>query len=121
MITHIGTVGVYVADQQRSVEFWTEKLGFQLRRREPMGPDAYWLEVGPANAQTCLVLYPRSMMHNWAEMKPSLVLECADIGATVEQMRLNGVEFIQEPRAMPWGTYAIFKDIDGNEFILKGD
>ena len=59
MITHINTVAVYVDDQQKSLEFWTEKVGFQVRRKEQMGPNAFWLEVGPENAQTCVVLYPQ--------------------------------------------------------------
>jgi lactoylglutathione lyase len=35
-------------------------------------------------------------------------------------MKQNGVEFKDEPKQMPYGTFAIFKDIDGNEFVLKG-
>ena len=38
MITRINTVAFYVDDQQRSLEFWTEKMGFQVCRKEQMGP-----------------------------------------------------------------------------------
>ena len=121
MITYINTVGIYVEDQQRALEFWTEKVGFRVRRNEPMGPDASWIEVGPDNAQTRLVIYPKSMMSNWEELKPSIVFNCVDIEDTVDKLKANGVEFIEEPQKEKWGTYARFKDIDGNEFILKGD
>jgi catechol 2,3-dioxygenase-like lactoylglutathione lyase family enzyme len=36
MITKVGTVGVYVDDQHKSVEFWTTKLGFEIRNRTDM-------------------------------------------------------------------------------------
>ncbi|TKS60847.1 MAG: hypothetical protein EWM73_03047 [Nitrospira sp.] len=33
--------------QQRAVEFYTRQLGFEVRRRLPMGPKAPWIEVAP--------------------------------------------------------------------------
>jgi lactoylglutathione lyase len=35
-------------------------------------------------------------------------------------MKAKGVEFLGEPQKMQWGTFVQFKDIDGNEFVLKG-
>jgi catechol 2,3-dioxygenase-like lactoylglutathione lyase family enzyme len=58
MITHINTVAVYVDDQQKSLEFWTDTMGFQVRGKEQLGPNAFWLEVGPENGQTYLVCTP---------------------------------------------------------------
>jgi predicted enzyme related to lactoylglutathione lyase len=29
------------------------------------------------------------------------------------------VEFTSEPQKQPWGTFATFKDPDGNEFVLS--
>jgi catechol 2,3-dioxygenase-like lactoylglutathione lyase family enzyme len=37
MITHINTVAVYVDDQQKSLEFWTDTMGFQVRGKEQLG------------------------------------------------------------------------------------
>jgi lactoylglutathione lyase len=76
--------------------------------------------VGPEGAETALVIYPKSMMENWAEKKPSIVFECDDIEATYQKMKENGVQFEGEPKKMQWGTFAIFKDEDGNSFVLKG-
>jgi lactoylglutathione lyase len=120
MITQIATVAVYVEDQEKALKFWTEKVGFEVYRNDPMGPGANWIEVGPKDAQTNLVLYPKKMMPNWQERKPSIVFLCDDIHGTYEKMKQNGVEFKDEPKQMPYGTFAIFKDIDGNEFVLKG-
>lgn len=120
MITQIATVGVYVEDQEAARKFWTEQVGFEVRANHPMGPGANWLEVAPPGAQSRLVIYPRKMMPNWAEMKPSIVFECSDIQQLFEAMKGRGVTFLEEPKAMPWGSYARFQDLDGNEFLLKG-
>ena len=41
MITHIATVAVYVDDQEKAEEFWTKQVGFETKRKEPMGPQAF--------------------------------------------------------------------------------
>lgn len=119
MIRHIATAAVYVDDQQAAVDFWTDKVGFEVRRNQPMGPQANWIEVGPKGAETCLVLYPKSMMPNWAELKPSIVFECSNIQQTFEEMKAKGVTFIEGLEVMQWGTYARFRDVDGYEYLLK--
>jgi lactoylglutathione lyase len=120
MITQIGTVAVYVKDQKKAKAFWTEKVGFELRRETVMTPDASWLEVAPPGAQSCLVIYPVSMMDGAEERKASIVFLTDDIQAAFGRMKEAGVNFLEEPNTMPWGTYARFEDEDGNEFLLKG-
>jgi lactoylglutathione lyase len=120
MIKQIATVALYTDNQEAAMKFWTEKIGFEVRRNESMGPGGNWIEVAPKGAETRLVIYPKSMMPNWSELKPSIVFECEDIQKAYEQFTAAGVEFLEEPKQMRWGTYARFKDIDGNEFVLKG-
>ena len=49
-ITRAGTVGVYVRDQARALDFYVNKLGFEKRLDEPMGPEARWIEVAQTGA-----------------------------------------------------------------------
>lgn len=42
-----------------------------------------------------------------------------DVVATFRQLQQRGVEFVREPVKEPWGTSAIFKDEDGNQFVLS--
>lgn len=120
MIQRIATVAVYVEDQQKAKQFWTEKVGFEVVAEHPMGPNAFWLEVAPKGAQTAVVIYPKAMMKNSNERKPSIVFECDNIFETYEAMKAKGVEFLGEPQQMQWGMFVQFKDEDGNEFVLKG-
>lgn len=66
------------------------------------------------------MIYPKSMMKNFAELKPSVVFVTDDIQTTYANMKSKGVEFEGEPSEMQWGTFATFKDEDGNTFLLKG-
>lgn len=118
-IERIRTAAVYVSDQEQAVRFWTEKVGFELRDEKPMGPHARWIEIAPHGAESCLVIYPRALMKDWAERKSSIVFACRSVAATYELLRSRGVEFAQEPTAMPWGNFAAFVDPDGNWFGLS--
>ena len=109
MIQRIATVAVYVDDQDRAQEFWRDRVGLELRRRESMG-----------SAGSRPVLYPKSLMSDWANRKPSIVFECEDFQATFDAMNGRGGQFTEEPKKMAWGTYATFRDTDGNEFLLRG-
>jgi lactoylglutathione lyase len=120
VITNIGTVAVYVEDQQKAKEFWTRKAGFAVLAEHPMGPSASWLEVAPPHAKSRLVLYPKSMMQGSENRKASIVFECDHVMKTYEQMKASGVHFVEEPKEMQWGSFAQFTDEDGNVYLLKG-
>ena len=120
MITQIATIGIYVDNQEVSLRFWTEKMSFEIRANHPMGLQANWIEVAPKGAQSCLVLYPKSMMPSWRELKPSVVFLCDDGEKTFDALKAKGVNFVEGLKEMVWSTYAKFVDIDGNEFLIKG-
>jgi predicted enzyme related to lactoylglutathione lyase len=42
-----------------------------------------------------------------------------DVEATARELKARGVEFVQEPQKADWGTAAIFKDGDGNQFVMS--
>ena len=107
MITRVSSVGVQAGDLDQAVEFYVEKLGFEKRRDEPMGPDARWIELAPPGAETVVVPFT-----------PGLVFACDDIRATWRELIERGVEFTEEPTEQPWGMWAQFKDPDGNEHGL---
>ena len=46
---------------------------------------------------------------------------CDDIDKTYEELKKRGVEFEGPPQKQPWGKYAMFKDSEGNRFVLSAD
>jgi predicted enzyme related to lactoylglutathione lyase len=119
MIEKIATTAVYVEDQERATDFWTSKMGFDLRRKDEMTPGVFWIEVAPPGAQSALVLYPRKLMADWESRKASIVFVCDDARKMYAELSAKGVNFPEEPKAMPFGVFVSFKDDDGNEFLLK--
>jgi predicted enzyme related to lactoylglutathione lyase len=119
MINQVRTVGVYVGDQQRALDFYTQKLGMELRRDEPMGPNARWIEVAPPGATTTIVLYTPEGQEDRIGTFAPFTLECADLTSTYEELRAKGVEFAQAPEMQPWGMMmATVKDQDGNTIVM---
>lgn len=119
MITHIKLVGVYVTDQEKALDFYANKLGFEVLANEPYGADARWIEVAPPGAQTRLALSkPPTGMEGRVGSFSQLIFTCENVRATYEELRSRGVTFTQEPDEQPWGTHAQFVDQDGNQFVL---
>jgi predicted enzyme related to lactoylglutathione lyase len=125
MITHIGSTTVYVSDQDKALNFYVQKLGFDKRRDEPMGPDGpRWIEVAPPRGQTALVLYkPTEGMSGAISYEVALsqigtfttfILNVDDMQATYQLLRDKGVEFVELPTEQLWGWWATIKDPDGN-------
>jgi uncharacterized glyoxalase superfamily protein PhnB len=44
-----------------------------------------------------------------------------DIDKTYDELKKRGVEFEGPPQNQTWGTYAMFKDSEGNRFVLSSD
>jgi lactoylglutathione lyase len=120
LIKRIANVAVYVEDQQAATIFWTEKVGFELIRKDEMFPGSYWIEVAPKGAESSLVIYPKEVMNDWEQRKPSIVFESDDIHKLYETLKTNGVQIHGEPEKMKWGTFIQFNDNEGNEFVVKG-
>ena len=59
-IVGVGTVGVQVTDQDRALEFYVGKLGFETRRDMPFG-GGRWIEVAPPGSATTIALVPEGV------------------------------------------------------------
>ncbi|MFD0695156.1 VOC family protein [Paenibacillus sp. GCM10027628] len=118
MFNKIATVTVYVDNQEESAKFWEEKIGFEVQKKNPMGPNAFWMELSPPGAASCITLYPKSMMENWNETKVGIVFQTDDIREAYAKLQANGVD-IDEPKELGFGIFTQFRDPDGNEFGLR--
>ena len=57
-VTRLGTVIIPIADQDRAIEFYVDKLGLEKRADVPFGNGYRWVEVAPAGADTTIALAP---------------------------------------------------------------
>jgi lactoylglutathione lyase len=124
MINHVGTVCIFVGDQDRAKAFYTDKLGLELRTDQPLFPGATsrWVAVAPKGAATELILYLPD--ENWEHYKQvvgksqAITLDVSDMQAVHTDLKAKGVTFVQEPDKQPWGTFATVRDSEGNTILL---
>jgi catechol 2,3-dioxygenase-like lactoylglutathione lyase family enzyme len=129
-------VNVWVHDQDEALEFYTRRLGFEVRDDvtvEEFG-GFRWLTVGPPgqpdlrlilsvpgppqlDAETgreLLALVSRGAVGGGGV----LIFETDDIQVTYEDLRARGVQFTQPPTDRPYGIDAAFRDPSGNPFRI---
>jgi len=119
MITHVKFVSIPVRDQQRALEFYTQKLGFQILTDQPFDERQRWIELRIPRADTSVVLFTQEGHEDRIGTFFNGSLACDNVVATYESLEARGVEFVKPPQEQPWGTFAIFKDVDGNQFVLS--
>ncbi len=112
-ISKLEAVALPVTDQDRAVEFYVGKLGFEKRRDVPFGPGMRWLEVAPPGAVTTLALVPPGM-------PTGVRLATQDANADHASLRASGAD--TDPGIMRMGGVAppmfSFRDPDGNNLLI---
>jgi catechol 2,3-dioxygenase-like lactoylglutathione lyase family enzyme len=118
MIRGVKFASVPVTDQNRALAFYTETLGFRLLTDQPFNDKQRWIELGIAGSDTRIVLF---RFDNGLQpgIQMNVTFWTDDVEATARELKNKGVEFVMDPKKADWGTAAIFKDIDGNSFVLS--
>jgi catechol 2,3-dioxygenase-like lactoylglutathione lyase family enzyme len=124
-------VNVFVVDPDRAKEFYTDKLGFEVRSDATMD-GLRWLTVGPKDQLDLNILLARPQPPMFSEEDAETllrlvakgvmgagVIETDDIQSAYEELKSKGVTFLQEPVERPYGIEAMFRDDSGNWFSLN--
>jgi catechol 2,3-dioxygenase-like lactoylglutathione lyase family enzyme len=118
MIKAMKFVGVPVGDQQRALEFYTQKLGFRIVTDQPFDGEQRWIELGVGKSGTGIALFTPPGHQDRIGTFTGISFTADDVQATCRELAAKGVVFVREPREEEWGTSAIFADPDGNQFVL---
>lgn len=119
MIRGISLASIPVTDQEVALKFYTEKLGFKILTDRPFTDKQRWIELLIPGAESKVALFtPEGHEDRIGTFQP-LTFWCDDVMATSRMLREKGVRFAMEPKTETWGTMAIFKDPDGNQFVLS--
>jgi len=118
-ITQVGTVIVPVSDQDRALEFYTGKLGFEKRSDTPFGRGDRWIEVAPRGAATTLALMPPGEGES-AGVDTRVAFSTEDIDADHADLRSRGVDVDEEVMRMgdPVPPMFFLRDQDGNRMLV---
>jgi catechol 2,3-dioxygenase-like lactoylglutathione lyase family enzyme len=117
-ITQLGTVMVPVSDQDRAIEFYLDKLGFEKRADIPFGDGDRWVEVAPPGAETSIALVaPREGESVGIETRVGFNSD--DVDADHAALRERGVDVDAEVMRMgePVPPMFFFRDQDGNRLM----
>jgi serine phosphatase RsbU (regulator of sigma subunit) len=117
-------VNIYVRDQDRSLRFYVEQLGFGLVVDESYESGTRWVAVAPPDGHTVLALVaPKRNSKEYKQIGRSqhTVLVTEDVMAKFDEWQKRGVRFHHPPQTTLWGgIFTRFDDLDGNSFSLVG-
>ena len=117
----IHIVEVYVRDQNVSLAFYRDRLGFEVV--VDTGPQEWgrWVAVAPPVYDTAVLALVQAVNGSQAGLvgrRTGVTLVTEDIAAKFAEWSRKGVRFPQLPTTVPWGVHASFEDLDGNQFTL---
>ena len=117
-LTGVLNVAVPVSDHERSLRFYCETLGFEVRRDATFGPGLRWVEVAPDGAATTIALAPPG------EVKPGIDtgirIGTQDAEATHRTLSAAGVDVDAQVMRFGPGVPPMFglRDPDGNRLYV---
>jgi catechol 2,3-dioxygenase-like lactoylglutathione lyase family enzyme len=115
-ITQVGTVGVPVKDQDRALEFYLDKLGFEKRMDVPYGEGERWVEVAPSGAATTIALV-RARVGEPTGIDTQVRLTTRDAEADHADLRARGVDADTAIMRYPVPMF-VLRDPDGNRLRI---
>lgn len=126
----VDLVTIVVADYDAAIDFFVEALGFDLVEDAPArtgdGRPKRWVVVRPPGAETGILLARADGARQAATVgaqvggRVGFFLRVDDVDAAHERMVAAGVEFESPPRTEPYGRVALFVDVAGNRWDLRG-
>jgi uncharacterized glyoxalase superfamily protein PhnB len=130
----LSTAQLWVHDQDEALEFYTKKLGMEVRQDVtlPEMGNFRWLTVSPASQPDIAITLmaipgPPVMDAQTAEQVSNLMakgfagtifLTSDNVYADYEQLKSRGVEFTEAPEERPYGIDSGFRDPSGNSIRL---
>tara|TARA_R110001592_G_scaffold6766_2_gene36592 strand:- start:1179 stop:1592 length:414 start_codon:yes stop_codon:yes gene_type:complete len=121
----ISNIALVVENYDDAIEFYTEKLNFELIENTDLGGGKRWVQISPPNAEGTNILLAKASndqqqqsIGNQAGGRVFLFLQTNDFSRDYEYMKSQGVEFTEQPRVEEYGTVVVFKDLYGTKWDL---
>jgi catechol 2,3-dioxygenase-like lactoylglutathione lyase family enzyme len=121
-VNKLGTVAIPVSDQERAIEFYVEKLGFEKRTDVPFGNGYRWVEVAPGDAVTTIALAPPPEGKPAGNRETGIGLQTDEIDAFHAELKAAGVDVDAEVSRMGDPVPPLFwlRDPEGNSLMVVG-
>ena len=119
-LTQVGRVCVTVADTDRAIDFYVDKLGFEKVVDVPMGDAGRWVEVAVAGTPTTIALAPPPPGQAAGNSQTGICIDTSDVDADHAALKAAGADVDDE--VTRWGgpipPMFWLRDPDGNSLIV---
>ena len=119
-LTQVGRVCVTVADTDRAIEFYVDKLGFEKVVDVPMGEGMRWVEVAVAGTPTTIALAPPPPGTEAGGGQTGICLDTSDVDADHATLKEAGVDVDETVSRYGDPVPPMFwlRDPDGNSLMI---
>lgn len=122
-------ISIPVRDQEKALNFYTKKLGFILKKDEPLGGGNRWITLVSKDAQEGPELLLEPAPNHFEPSKvfqdalmdagiPYTQFDVDDVDAEYDRLTRIGVVFSVKPATMDTVKYAVFNDTCGNNIQI---
>ncbi len=125
MYQRIAHIALVVNDYDEAIEFYTQKLDFQLLEDTRLSDSKRWVMVAPKGAKECSLLLAKaandsqkSSVGNQTGGRVGFFLFTDDFWRDYEKLKNRDIKFIRGPQDFEYGKVAEFEDLYGNLWDL---
>lgn len=120
----LSLVSLLVADYDEALDFYVDKLGFELLEDTPLSPDKRWVVVRPQGSTAGLLLAKatgpeqQQCIGNQTGGRVFLFLQTDHFARDYGLLQANGIAIVRPPVQEAYGTVCVFEDLYGNRWDL---
>lgn len=125
MNQYIAHIAIVVEDYDQAIEFYTQKLHFDLIEDTLMSPEKRWVLVKPKGAKELAILLAKaaneeqkSRVGNQTGGRVFLFLHTDDFHRDYQNLLNHQIKIVRAPKQEVYGTVAVFEDLYGNLWDL---
>ena len=118
---------IYVSDQEEARRFYVDQLGFKVVEDQLLGDYRWLLVQAPDSQELSLNLEiartdeEKALVGRQAAGQPLFSISTEDCPRDYAELKSRGVQFMGEPKVMPYGTGVMMQDLYGNKIYLNQD
>jgi len=125
MNQRIAQISLLVNDYDEAIEFYTQKLGFDLVEDTTLNPEKRWVVISPKGSYACNLLLAKatdeeqiSRIGNQTGGRVFLFLYTDNFKKDYKNLKEKGITIISEPRYETYGSVLVFEDLYGNKWDM---
>jgi catechol 2,3-dioxygenase-like lactoylglutathione lyase family enzyme len=110
-------IGVPVSDVDRAKDFYVDQAGFNLDHDHAVSEDIRFVQLTPPGS-ACSIAIGKGLTQLEPGMLDNLQVVVSDVHQARAELAERGVD-VSEVDVLPWGSFAFFRDPDGNRWALQ--